>query len=400
MHAVKLSLKIVLCTLIVLILIVAAYVLYVVLNYERIPDDTALDVGYSSNPLSSAGSDSESGWVLETGKEYKALTFNIGFGAYDRDFSFFMDEGVLSDGATVVGSMSRAASRKAVERSTASVIGTALAEDPDITIFQEVDTDADRSHRVNQTETILNAYLSAYLEQSLSSGRSLLENLDYYTYAKNFHTAYLFYPPTKPIGFIKDSGLLTVSRYRIDSAVRRSYPVSDAFPTKFFDLDRCFVVNRMPVQGADGIRGELVFINTHMSAYDKGGTIRRAQMELLAEIIEGEYKAGNWVIVGGDFNHALGGSEYLFNHSMGIPPWVQPFDESFVPDGFTMLSPDNLAEVATVRDTSIPYERGYNFEVVLDGFMISDNISATTHNIDADYDGSDHNPVLMKFTLK
>lgn len=43
-----------------------------------------------------------------------------------------------------------------------------------------------------------------------------------------------------------------------------------------------------------------------MSAYDKGGKMRKAQMKLLDSVIEKEYKMGNYVIVAGDYNHALG----------------------------------------------------------------------------------------------
>ncbi len=44
-----------------------------------------------------------------------------------------------------------------------------------------------------------------------------------------------------------NAGLLTMTDAHVASAVRRSYPVSDAFPAKFFDLDRCFEVLRIPV---------------------------------------------------------------------------------------------------------------------------------------------------------
>ena len=44
------------------------------------------------------------------------------------------------------------------------------------------------------------------------------------------------------------------------------------FITKFTDLDRCFLISRL---GLDNGK-ELVLINVHLSAYDQGGTIRRA----------------------------------------------------------------------------------------------------------------------------
>ena len=41
-----------------------------------------------------------------------------------------------------------------------------------------------------------------------------------------------------------------------------------------------------------------------------------------------------------------------------------------------------------------------NFVTVVDGFLVSDNVEATAENIDTDFAYSDHNPVLLRFTLK
>jgi endonuclease/exonuclease/phosphatase family metal-dependent hydrolase len=468
MGAVKTVLKLLLAIIIVLVVAFGVYVIYLQLNYGRIADRLELGVEYFSVPRAAssndasgdgengAGNDAESNTgndaegnagndaegsdgsdaendagappastahvshTLATNTKYTALTFNIGFGAYDQDFSFFMDKGYMKDGTETVGRESRAASKEAAERNTNVVIDRILEENTDLVLLQEVDVAADRSYNVNQKKMITDALTSGLL--SSEPGTNLLS----WTYAVNFHTAYLFYPPTKPIGYIRDSGILTISKYRIDSAVRRSFPVSEAFPTKFFDLDRCFAVNRLAVIAGDGradgddaetpgdtgasanasgsatraIIGELVLVNLHTSAYDKGGTIRKAQMEMLGDFMKEEYAAGNWVIVGGDFNHALGDSIGAFMGQMEKPPWAQPFDESMVPEGFRMLIADNADKVATDRDSSIPYVPGVNYQVTLDGFMVSDNVEAVTHTIDDDYKGSDHNPVRMEFILR
>ena len=54
--------------------------------------------------------------------------------------------------------------------------------------------------------------------------------------------------------------------------------MTTSFIDKLFDLDRCFAVNYLPVEGSDK---KLVLINLHMSAYDKGGTIRAEQLKML-----------------------------------------------------------------------------------------------------------------------
>ena len=50
---------------------------------------------------------------------------------------------------------------------------------------------------------------------------------------------------------------------------------------------------------------ELVLINLHMSAYDKGGEFRQKQLNMLEEVLQDEYKKGNYVIAGGDWNHVI-----------------------------------------------------------------------------------------------
>jgi hypothetical protein len=44
--------------------------------------------------------------------------------------------------------------------------------------------------------------------------------------------------------------------------------------------------------------------------------------------------------------------------------------------------------------------KGVNYEAVLDGFIVADNIEAAAHNIDADFTYSDHNPVRLGLVLK
>ena len=76
----KRILKIILAFIALVIFITFTYVLYVSLQYYRIKDNTKLNI--ENNTTNN----------FEFDKEYKVLTYNIGFGAYDHDFSFFLDE--------------------------------------------------------------------------------------------------------------------------------------------------------------------------------------------------------------------------------------------------------------------------------------------------------------------
>lgn len=356
---------ILLCIILFIALVVGGYLLYVTLQYKRIPDYTPLEVNNQQEA------------VVQQGAEYSALTFNLGFGAYSPEFSFFMDEGTMKDGTKVKGISSRSASEENTVANTQGVISQLQANSSNFILLQEVDEKADRSWGVNQVATIT----SAFPEYS-------------WVYASNFHTAYLAYPVKDPIG-ASESGLVTLSQFKNDSAVRRSYPVDESFPTKFFDLDRCFEVNRMPVEGG----GELVLINSHMSAYDEGGLVREQQMKALVEMMQAERAKGNWVIVGGDFNHAFSQPLDAFASDQEVPEWVTEFDVADLPEGFRLVEADNLTTVGTCRASDIPYTKGVNYEVVVDGFLVSDNVNASATNLDLGYLYTDHNPVKMQFSL-
>ncbi len=348
------------------IICIAGYVIYMQVNYYRIEDHAALEVENNNEK------------ILKSGETYKALTYNIGFGAYGPDYSFFMDTGEMKDGTPTAGKYGKAISKESVEVNTEGAAGELLRLKADFLLLQEVDVDADRSYHINQLE---------YLKEQFSDYGNV--------FANNFHSAYLFYPFSDPHGAV-EAGLLNFSRYEIAEAERRSYPVDNSFVMKFTDLDRCFAVMRLPVEGGK----ELVLINSHMSAYDEGGLIRAQQLKLLNSVMEEEYLAGNYVIVGGDFNHALGeAAAEGFPTEQKFPAWVSVLTQKEMAEGISIMRAENELEVPTCRGADIPYTKGVNFTTVVDGFLVSDNVKATAENVDTDFEYSDHNPVLLKFEL-
>ena len=189
------------------------------------------------------------------------------------------------------------------------------------------------------------------------------------------------------------SGITTLSKYKIDSTTRRSFPVDNSFPNKFFDLDRCFILSRIPLSNGK----ELVLINLHMSAYDKGGTIRALQLAMLNAVLREEYDKGNYVIAGGDFNHDIADSLNLFATEQKVPEWVFVLTDNDLTENFSFAAAVNAP---TCRSTDMPYVKGSNYTVVIDGFIVSDNVNATfIENIDLDFEFSDHNPVRLTFSF-
>ena len=367
---VRKALKITGITLLAVVLLVvlagAGYVLYVVFEYDRIEDNLTLEVeNVSGLPTQ-----------LVVNKDYVAVTYNIGFGAYSPDFSFFMDSGEMLDGTVVTGKYGKAIDKQHVLDDVNGAIGVLNAANADFILVQEVDTEADRSYHVNEYDMINSGLTGNYCR----------------SFAVNFHSAYLMYPLNDHHGK-STAGLATYSKYAVTSAVRRSYPLDTGF-AKFFDLDRCFAVNRIAVEGG----GELVLVNSHMSAYDEGGTIREQQLEMLKEFMAAEYAKGNYVIVGGDFNHELADSLGTFPAEQKTPTWAYPLTSDMVGENFRVVA--SKEGTGTCRAAEIPYTPGVNYLTVLDGFIVSDNVATVSiENLDTGFAYSDHNPVKFTFRL-
>lgn len=349
------------------ILLVCGYLIYVSCQYYRIEDNLELEINNNQN------------CSISTNTNYTITTYNIGFGAYNHEFSFFMDSGKMLDGKKVTGKNSKAHSKQVVLNNTNGVVNIAKELNSDFYLFQEVDTKGDRSHYVNQLDML----------KSISD--------DYgYTYAINFHSAYLAYPFNDPHG-ANTAGVATFSKYKIEQSTRISYPVDNSFPNKFFDLDRCFSINRVKVNNDK----DLVIINSHMSAYDKGGKIRQKQLACLNAILTREYEKGNYVIAGGDFNHDIANSINLFPTQQYVPEWVFQLTQEDLADHFRFAS---STDDATCRSTDIPYTKGVNYSAVLDGYIISDNVEITNitnlvNGNSVDFQYSDHNPATLTFKL-
>lgn len=145
-HPFKTAAKVLAAILIALVLFVAGYVIYMEVNYYRIPDNQTVHATAHTKATYSQ--------PLDTGQTYRITTYNIGFGAYTPDFTFFMDEGAMKDGTPKKGVESRARSKESVIQCTEGDIRVLKREKPNIMLFQEVDVDSTRSYHVDQTKLI------------------------------------------------------------------------------------------------------------------------------------------------------------------------------------------------------------------------------------------------------
>lgn len=351
--------RVILCLLGLLLLVLACYAGYVFLTYYRLEDNLPLDVEQT---------DADSG-PAAVGEPYRLVSYNIGFGAYSDDYSFFMDGGAES----------RARSKEAVYENVGGAIAAVQEAAPDFLFLQEVDIDGTRSYHVDEY-----AYAC-----------SLLPDLGQRVFAQNYDSPYLFWPLLEPHGANR-AGQATFSRCTITSALRRSLPIEEGF-MKLVDLDRCYSVSRIPTDNGK----ELVLYNFHLSAYTSDGTIAEEQLKMLFSDMSAEYAAGNYAIAGGDFNKdILGNSSEIFGVSGEEYTWAQPIPEELVPEGLMIVAPfDEEDPVASCRNADRPYGPD-NYRVTVDGFIVSANVTVPEDRvIDTGFRWSDHNPVYMDFIL-
>ena len=343
----------------VLIGLVLCYVAYVLIAYHRIPDNQVLQV-QSSQAQPEA----------ETGTVYRAMTWNLGFGAYEDDYGFFMDG----------GTQSWAWSEERLRKNLTQIQSRLRAEDADVYFLQEIDFDSTRTYHVDERE-----YLYAAQPDYDSA------------FAVNYDSPFLFYPILQPHGASR-SGLLMMAGFSVTDAVRRSLPVESGL-TKLLDLDRCYSVSRVPVEGGK----ELCLYDLHLSAYSSDGTIADEQLQLLLADMQAEYDKGNYVLGGGDFNKDLleGGSAQYFGVSTDGYTWAQPIRRDLIAQtDLVLIAPvDQDSPVASCRNADGPYTDG-QLRLTVDGFLASPNVEILDASVlDYGFACSDHNPVSLSFRL-
>lgn len=365
MNRMKKAVKGILCLMLVLLILAGGYLSYVLLTYYRVEDLQELTVSQIN------AADSEQ---METGQPYHLVSWNIGFGAYEADYDFFMDG----------GTQSWAWSKERLEKNLSNIAFFLSEQGADLLLTQEVDIDGTRSYHVNEQEYV-------------TSGFCADSNPCSFVAAQNYDSPFLFYPLTQPHG-ANQSCIMTLSRFPISSAVRRELPIEKS-PMKLVDLDRCYSVSRISVTNGK----ELVLYNLHLSAYTSDGTIATEQLKMLLDDMKAEYEAGNYCIAGGDFNKDLPGSS---GELFGIPAsehdtWAQPIPDGTFPDCLHLIVPLHSDDpIASCRTASEAYNIDTTFRVTVDGFVVSDNVTVVDSNVlDTQFQYSDHNPVYLDFLL-
>lgn len=358
MKILKKILKAILIVIAVLVLGFIGIILYAMAS-EYKPHDKEL-IAQPGNPS-----------LLRDSLTLSFLTWNIGYAGLDKDMDFF------KDGGTKV-----ITPEKNCRENISMIEDFLLRNDTiDFIYIQEIDRDSKRSYRIDEYE-------------------NLSKNLPGYNpfFAKNYDVFFVPAPPSKPMGKVV-SGITIFSKLTPESSTRYSYPGNIGFPTQLFYLRRCFMVNRYRIENGK----ELVVINTHNEAFDEGGTIRKAQMERLREFVLNEYNAGNYVIVGGDWNQYPPDFKPAFTGNKGFTGQIGTFNLMGIESDYMPVEWEWIFDPTTpsVRTLLAAYDPATTPTSVCDMFLISPNIGSVfvkCHHLG--FTNSDHNPVIIQVKLK
>lgn len=300
--------------------------------------------------------------MISKEKPFTLVSLNTGYAGLGKKEDFFMD------GGTKV----RPDSKDQVEENMAGIAGMLKGNEADAYLLQEVDLNSKRSYSTNQMK---------YYEKALGMGGM---------FAYNFKVAYAPYPwPT--IGHV-ESGLTTLTNSKVNKAERIALPESFSWPLKTCNLKRCLLKTRLPIQGSEA---ELVLINLHLEAYDSGEG-KEAQSKMLLKVLEEEYKKGNYVIAGGDFNQTFEGiTKYPIRNKEDWVPGA--IGNEILPEGFRFAVDDTYP---TCRLLNKPYAKDSQVYVI-DGFIVSPNVKVEQVKVkNYDFQYTDHQPVQLKVRLK
>jgi len=298
--------------------------------------------------------------IITVPQKLSLLIWNIGYCGLSSEMDFFYDG----------GKSMRTSKLQTVENM--KYISEFINKIPvDFVLLQEIDTASKRSYYINQFE---------YFKKTLPQ----------YTpfYAMNYNVAFVPLPLTEPMGKVK-AGLAAFCRYQPQEATRFAFPGKFAWPKNLFMLDRCFLVNSYKLSN----QKKLLVINTHNSAYDDEGTLKKQEMEYLRKFLIEQYEEGNYIIVGGDWNQN--------------PPKFETDGKMFAE---TAIKPDFLPaqwkwtydkKTPTNRKLQTPYNKETTQVTIIDFFLLSPNVeTVSVQTFDFNFKNSDHQPVLLIVEIK
>ena len=299
-------------------------------------------------------------------REFSFCTWNIGYAGMGRETDFFYDGGKM-----VIPE------KEQCSRYFDGIKKQLKASDTvDFIFLQEIDVHAKRSWYTDQFSALA----------AILPGFSMV-------FATNYDCRFVPLPIRAPMGRVV-AGLATYAHFRPLQAEIRYYDAFFPWPTRLAFLKRCFVMLRF---GLDNGK-DLVIINTHNSAFDSTGELRKRELAMLDSTMKSEYHRGNYVVAGGDWNSNPRGfkvtSVVTGDRVTSIDP---PVESGFLPGWQFAFDPS----VPSNRFADIPYIKGVTRTTIIDFFVVSPNVEVKqVATIPSGFAWSDHEPVVMQVKLK
>ncbi|MBK9337770.1 MAG: endonuclease/exonuclease/phosphatase family protein [Lewinellaceae bacterium] len=272
------------------------------------------------------------------------------------------------------------APRDLVDKNVSGIVKTLAMTKADFFLLQEMDVQSDRSYRINQFEACQKA-LPDFMPAM----------------AINYRCNRVPIPLLEPwnaYGKV-ESGLGTFARFQHLEGTRYQLPGKYPMPDRMFQLDRCVALHRFTMKNGK----QVVVMNLHNAAYDPGDKIKAIQLPYLRDLAVVEYKKGNYVVLGGDWNQC----PPFFRFDAFSPGFTQGYRQGNVPDDMFPADWRFVYDptVPTNRKCRDPYLEGKTFVTLIDYFLVSPNVQVqTVKGLDQKFQYSDHQPVWMEVVLQ
>lgn len=302
------------------------------------------------------------------------LTWNIGFGGLGKESDFFM----ITEGTYWSSEKNVTTDEKYVDKNVEGVIDFIQKNEADFYLLQEVDVNSKRSYFKNEFEMIADE----------KEGFSAM-------FAPNYDIPRNPTPVFQPWNIYGKvlSGLATYSKFQPIESTRLQLPGEFPWPEKVFHLDRCVSAHRFPLQKEK----DVVVLNIHNSAFDKGGFMKTQQLDFLRDMALKEYEKGNYVILGGDWNMCPPGFPAEKFRKFTVPRSKTNIADDLMPEGWKWAFDES---VPTIRSTADPFDSEKTFRTVIDAFLVSPNVIVEeVKGFDMGFEYSDHQPVWMRIRL-
>jgi endonuclease/exonuclease/phosphatase family metal-dependent hydrolase len=291
--------------------------------------------------------------------EVTVVCWNIGYGALGSQAECVLEGGKVW----------RAYTKKEIRQAAQLIANDLYSLDPDVALIQEAARSSFFTRGVNILE-IMSSILNKYS----------------YIFCPDVYTVFV----PRPLKI--QHGLVTyvqndVTDYNVCELPQES-SYYYGFQKKHYTA---LVVRQQIVDRAQ----EWVFVNIHLSAFDKDQSLRRLQLETIFNFAKHELQKGNFVVIGGDWNMKIAPTMFPCKYFPNNQFWAGDFPMESLPEDWKFAVD---LTIPTARSQERPYVKGESFTTIIDGFVTSPNVSVLeVKAINKDFLYTDHHPVLARF---